>query len=145
MLERLTRRMDKARADVTGWYRKLVTTAADISNYMSPSFMEKRASEMDIWSCPRAVVFGQDTDYKVLRTYKYNISHWELKGYFSNESIEMIEAIIEDFFVPINTAISKFDNDLSLMEQGLTSSIKSLRDLMSDYTRRDKLDENFVR
>ena len=60
LTERLRRRMDKARADVTDWYLNMVKRATAMIDYMSPNFLEKRISQMGIWKAPSAVVFKTD-------------------------------------------------------------------------------------
>ena len=60
LTERLRRRMDKARADVTDWYLKMVKRATAMIDYMSPNFLEKRISRMGIWKAPSAIVFKTD-------------------------------------------------------------------------------------
>ena len=60
LTERLRRRMDKARADVTDWYLNMVKRAMAMSDYMSSNFLERRISQMRIWDAPSAVVFGTD-------------------------------------------------------------------------------------
>ena len=60
LTERLRRRMDKARADVTDWYLNMVKRATAMTDYMSPNFLQKRISQMGIWKAPSAVVFETD-------------------------------------------------------------------------------------
>ena len=70
LTERLRRRMDKARADVTDWYLNMVKRATAMTDYMSPNFLQKRISQMRIWKAPSAVVFETD---QLSNTCKYVI------------------------------------------------------------------------
>ncbi len=146
LIERTNRRMDKARADITDWYQQLLRIATAIQDYMPYRFMETRARHMNIWSGPRAVVKGQNDTYRVQITHSHTpiITTWRRRDYFSNISQQMVATLISDFFEPIKTRIDQFDMELSVMEQDLTTALKGLRNLMIDYQRRDKLDENFV-
>ncbi len=56
LTERLRRRMDKARADITEWYITMVDRAHSMKNYLAINFLEERLRDMTIWKEPRAIV-----------------------------------------------------------------------------------------
>ena len=60
LTERLREGLDKARDDITDWYRDVLVKAAHMTEFMSPNFLEERLSQMEIWKSPVVILFEED-------------------------------------------------------------------------------------
>ncbi len=63
LTERLRRRIDKARVDVTTWYTNVLEKAQTMVNYMPPNFLEERIGKMEIWQAPIINPFYNTRDH----------------------------------------------------------------------------------
>ena len=60
LTERLRMGLDKARDDITDWYKDVLVKVAHMTEFMSPNFLEERLSQMDIWKSPVVMLFQED-------------------------------------------------------------------------------------
>ena len=52
--------LDKARDDITDWYRDVLVKVAHMTEFMSLNFLEERRSQMEIWKSPVVMLFQED-------------------------------------------------------------------------------------
>ena len=57
LTDRLHRKLDRARMDLTDWYQDLIQQASAMIQFMSPIFLEERLRKMSIWKAPSVQVF----------------------------------------------------------------------------------------
>ena len=73
-----------------------------------------------------------------------NTSEWNLPDFVSPRSLQIIEDILLRTFAPINEVLDAFDEELTNIEQDLSTALNQVKNLMITYRTQDEMDERFV-
>ena len=73
-----------------------------------------------------------------------NTTEWDLPDFVSPRSLQLIEDILLKTFDPINELLDDFDEELTDIEQDLSTALNQVKNLMITYRTQDEMDERFV-
>ena len=73
-----------------------------------------------------------------------NTTEWNLPDFVSPRSLQIIEDILLKTFDPINGVLDDFDEELTNIEQDLSTALNQVKNLMITYRTQDEMDERFV-
>ena len=73
-----------------------------------------------------------------------NTTEWNLPDFVSPRSLQIIEDILLKTFDPINEVLDDFDEELTNIEQDLSTALNQVKNLMITYRTQDEMDERFV-
>ena len=73
-----------------------------------------------------------------------NTTEWNLPDFVSPRSLQIIEDILLKTFDPINEVLDDFDEELTNIEQDLSTALNQVKILMITYRTQDEMDERFV-